>query len=71
MISSISSFEIINIVFFAKSEGRTPVPKILFWIAASVAEAAAVNSNGFETLLAYDLSSFFIKDKPFYSNGAP
>ena len=68
MISSICSFKIINIVCFTKSEGRTPDPNIFFWIAASAVEAAAVNSNGFKTLLANDLSLFFIKDKPVFGN---
>ena len=37
MISLIFSFEIVNV--------DIPRPKILFWIAASVADAAAVNLN--------------------------
>ena len=46
MISFISSFKIINVVHFAKFEGRVPDPKIFLWIAESVADAAAVNPNG-------------------------
>ena len=57
----ISSFEIITAFI--------PDPKIFFWIAASVANAAAVNSNGFKTLLANGLSTFFIKGNPVFSNG--
>ena len=45
-----------------------PDPKIFFWIAESVA-AAAVNPNGIKTLLANDLSTFFIKGKPVFGNG--
>ena len=35
----------------------------------SVTDAAAVNPNGFKTLLANSLSTFFIKGKPILSNG--
>ena len=38
-------------------------------IAASVADADAVNPNGIKTLLANPLSSFPIKDNPVFSNG--
>ena len=43
--------------------------KIYFWIAASVAAVAAVNPNGIKIFLANGLSTFFIKDKPVFSNG--
>ena len=47
-----SSFENISaVVYSAKSEGR-PDPKIFFLIAAYIADAATVNSNGTKTLLA-------------------
>ena len=59
MISFISSFEIVNVVYFAKSERRIPDPKFFLWIAASVAAAAAVNPNGIKTLLANGFSTFF------------
>ena len=49
MISFISLFEIINVVI--------PVPKIFFWVAASVADTAAVNPNGIKKLLANVLSA--------------
>ena len=61
MISFISSFEIINVV--------TPDPNIFLWIAASVADAAAVNPNGIKRLLASGLSTFFIKGNPVFSKG--
>ena len=35
-----------------------------FWIAASVADAAAVNPNGNKTLLAGDVCTIFINSKP-------
>ena len=38
-------------------------------MAASVADADAVNSNGIKTLLADGFSIFFIKGKPVFSNG--
>ena len=38
-------------------------------LAASVTDAAAVNPNGIKTLLANDLSTFFIKGNPVFSNG--
>ena len=60
MISSISSFESINVVI--------PDPKTFFWIAASVAVAAAVNPNGIKTLLANDLSTSSVKGKQAFSN---
>ena len=37
--------------------------------AASLANAAAVNPNRIETLLAIGLSTSFIKDNPAFSNG--
>ena len=67
MISLISSLEIINVFLFAKSEGRVPDPKIFLGIAASVADAAAVNPNGIKTLLASGFNRFFIKGNPFYT----
>ena len=56
----ISSFEIINVVI--------PDPKILFWIVASVADAAA-DPNGIKAPLAIGLSTLFIEGKPVSSNG--
>ena len=41
---------------------------IFLWIAASVVDTAAVNSNGVKTLLACGLGIFFIKGNPVYSN---
>ena len=61
MASSISSLEIIKVV--------NPALKIFLWIAASVADAAAVNPNGIKTLLANGLSTFPIKGNPVFSNG--
>ena len=61
VISSTSSFEIINVVI--------PDLKAFFWIAASLADAGSVNPDGFKTLLANGLSTFYIKGKPFFSNG--
>ena len=58
MISFISSFKIINVVCFAKSEGCIPDPNIFLWIAISVADAAAVNPNGIKTLLTNGLGTF-------------
>ena len=55
MISSISSFENTSVV---------PDPKVFSWIAASVADAAAVNPNGNKTLLANGVSTSFINGKP-------
>ena len=34
------------------------------------ADTAAVNSRGIKTLLANELSTFFINDKPVFSNSA-
>ena len=53
MISFGSSFE--------NTDVAVPDPEILIWIAASVADAAAVNPNGTETPLANSLSIFLIK----------
>ena len=39
-------------------------PNNFFLIAVSVADAAALNGNGIETLLGNDLSTFFIKGNP-------
>ena len=38
-------------------------------MAASVADAAAVNPNRIKTLLAYDFNTYFIKGKSVFSNG--
>ena len=61
MISFIFSFEISNNV--------TPDANIFLWIAPSVADAAAVNPNGIETLLTNGLSTFLIKGNPVFING--
>ena len=76
MLSFIYSLEIINVVVReaesegheAKSEGRSPDPKIFLWITASAA-AAAVNPNGNKTLFVNDWSTFFITSEPVFSNG--
>ena len=60
MISTIFSIEIINAVI--------PDQKVYFWIGAFVADAAAVNVNSTNALLANGLSTIFIKDKPVFSN---
>ena len=52
VISFISLFEIINVVM--------PDPKTFFRIAASIADATAINPNDIKTILANDLSTFFI-----------
>ena len=72
----ISSFEIISIAIReAKSEGcelnicGRPDLNIFLWIAASIADTAAVIPNGIETLLVNDLSAFPIKGKRVVSNG--
>ena len=59
MTSSISSFEIIGVV----NPGQT----IFLWIAASVADAA-VNPNVIKKLFANGLSTFPIKDNPYFRN---
>ena len=46
-----------------------PNPKILFWIAASVIDAPAVNPNGLKTFLANGVSTFYINAKPAVING--
>ena len=61
MISSISSFIIINVVI--------PDPKVFFWIATFVADADAVNPNYITTPLGNGLSTFFIKTKPVFDTG--
>ena len=61
MISYICSSEIIKVV--------NPDPNIFLWIAASVADSAAVNSNSIKTLLVYGLSTFYIKGNQDFSNG--
>ena len=61
MISFKPSLEKTNVVVLG--------PNIFLWIAASVADIAAVNPNGTKILLANGLSTFFIKDNPGLSNG--
>ena len=53
MISFISSLEIIDVVL--------PDPNMFLWIAASIADAAAVNPNRIKTILANRLTTFPIK----------
>ena len=61
MISSIYSFKVINVVI--------PDRILICWIAASVADTAAVKPNGPRTLLANGLRTFLIKGKPVFSYG--
>ena len=60
MISFKSSVENANAVL--------PDSNIFLWTAVSVADVAAVNSNGIKTLLANGLSTFLIKTKPVFIN---
>ena len=59
IISSISPFEIINVVI--------PDPNIILWTAASVADATA-NPYVIKILLVNGFSTFFIKSKLVFSN---
>ena len=61
IIPFISLSEIINFVI-------SHPKKFFFWIATSVVDAAAVNRNGFKTLSFNSCSTFFLKDKPVFSN---
>ena len=60
MISFIFSFEIINVFI--------PDPILFLKIAAFTVDAAAVNPNGYETLLANGFSMFLIKSYPVFHN---
>ena len=62
IMSSISLFDIINVVVF-------PDPKIFLCIPASAADAAAVNCKGIKTLLANSLVKFFISGNPVFRDG--
>ena len=64
----IYSLETINFVCFAESEGCVSDPNTFLWTAASVADAAAVNSNDIKTLLSKGLSTFPIKSNPVFFN---
>ena len=61
MISSISSFEIINVA--------TPDSNTFLRIPASAADSAAVNPSWIKRLLANDLSTVVVKGNPLFSNG--
>ena len=61
LILFISSLEIVSVV--------KPDPNIFLWIAAFVADAAAVNPNGIKTLLAKSLNTFRINGNPVFNNG--
>ena len=61
MTSYISSLDIIKVV--------NPDWNIFLSIAASVADATAINPNDIKTLLANGLSTFTIKGNPVFSNG--
>ena len=60
MISSISAFEIINVV--------TPNPIFFLLIPASAVDTAAGEPNGIKTRLGNGLRTFFIKSKPDFNN---
>ena len=47
-----------------------PDPKILWFIPASAADAAAVNPGGIKTLLASGFITFVINGNPVFSNGS-
>ena len=66
MILSISLFEIIRAVFRGAKSERRPDPNI----AASVADAAAINPKGTKTLLPNGVNIFFINSKATLVNGA-
>ena len=60
MMSSYSSFDIINVICGAEEEWLLlPDPNIFLCIPASAADAAAVNPKGINTLLANDVITFF------------
>ena len=65
----ISPFEIISVIIREARFKRWPDPNIFLSIAASVADATAVNPNDFKTLLANGLSTFPIKGNPVFENG--
>ena len=60
MVSSISSFTIINVIV---SE-----PIIILWVPSSASYAAVVNPNGMKTLLVHSLSTFSISCRLVFSN---
>ena len=68
MISSISSFDIIDVVCCVTSKGCAQ-PWDFLCIPVFASNAAVVNPSGTKTLLANDLSTFFFKSKPVFSNG--
>ena len=41
-----------------------PDSKMFFWVAASIADTAAVNPNAIKKLLANGVGAFFINGKP-------
>ena len=47
-----------------------PDPQIFFWIAASVAETAAINPNSTKILLVNGVSTFFVNGKSTPIDGA-
>ena len=57
-----------NVVCFVKSERCIPVPNIFLWVAAFVADGAAVNPNGVKALLANGLSTLPIKGNAAFCN---
>ena len=58
-------------LFFSSSEtisAEKPDPNIFLWIAASVADPTALNSNGIKTFLASGWSIFPIKGNPVFNS---
>ena len=60
IISFNSSFEIVNFVVYEAKSKRLPDPRIFLWIAASVADAAAVNPNDIKLIVLFYATEFFI-----------
>ena len=61
MISLISSLEIINVIMLDRN--------ISLWITGSAADAATVDPNSIETLLANGVRTFFTKGNHVFSDG--
>ena len=69
--SLIYSFDVINLVVLdpASPDVETLDSSIILWITASAFDAAAVNSNGTNRIVANSICAFFINSKPSYING--
>ena len=69
MMSFISSFDIISLLYAQQRTKNDSILRFFLCIPASATDAAAVNPKGIKTFLANGSITFFISGNPVFSNG--